>query len=109
MNSRSQKWAGISRPAMGTGCSVSAPPPQPSRPLRVPGMVKWKGRAALATGASSAIGYAVVRQLTEQGMNVVGCTRNIPKLELHARSYVENVARGVGKVRCKSSVPNAHY
>lgn len=45
------------------------------------GLDRWKGRVALVTGASSGMGYVIAKQLTESGMKVVGCARNIAKIE----------------------------
>ncbi|KAI4879643.1 hypothetical protein NFI96_016148, partial [Prochilodus magdalenae] len=44
-------------------------------------MERWKGRVALVTGASVGIGAAVARALVQQGMKVVGCARNVDKIE----------------------------
>jgi len=44
-------------------------------------MEKWVGKVALVTGASVGIGYAIVDKLVKQGVNVVGCARNIEKLQ----------------------------
>ncbi|XP_047235287.1 dehydrogenase/reductase SDR family member 11a isoform X2 [Girardinichthys multiradiatus] len=44
-------------------------------------MERWKGRVALVTGASVGIGAAVTRALVQQGMRVVGCARNVDKIE----------------------------
>ena len=43
-------------------------------------MDKWTGRVALVTGASAGIGAAVAKALLEHGMHVIGCGRNIEKL-----------------------------
>jgi len=47
-------------------------------------MERWKGRVALVTGASVGIGAAVARALVQQGMRVVGCARNVDKIEVGA-------------------------
>ncbi|XP_034033413.1 dehydrogenase/reductase SDR family member 11a [Thalassophryne amazonica] len=44
-------------------------------------MERWKGRVALVTGASVGIGAAITRELVQQGMRVVGCARNVDKIE----------------------------
>ncbi|KAM8835297.1 dehydrogenase/reductase SDR family member 11-like [Synchiropus picturatus] len=44
-------------------------------------MERWRGRVALVTGASVGIGAAVARALVQQGMKVVGCARNVDKIE----------------------------
>ena len=46
------------------------------------GMERWRGKVALVTGASAGIGYTTAKQLTELGMNVVGCARNIGTIEV---------------------------
>ena len=45
-------------------------------------MHRWRGRAALVTGASSGFGYAIAKQLVELGMNVVGCARSTAKIQV---------------------------
>lgn len=50
-------------------------------------MERWKGRVALVTGASVGIGAAVARALVQQGMRVVGCARNVDKIEVSNLIY----------------------
>ena len=45
-------------------------------------MERWRGKVALITGASAGIGYILAKQLTEYGMNVVGCARNTATIEV---------------------------
>ena len=45
-------------------------------------MERWVGRVALVTGASSGIGKAVTEELVKHGMKVVGCARNLEKLQV---------------------------
>ena len=45
-------------------------------------MERWTGRVALVTGASVGIGAAVTKALVGHGMRVVGCGRNMDKLEV---------------------------
>lgn len=47
------------------------------------GLVRWKGRVAVVTGASAGIGYETVKHLALSGMTVVGCARNTAKIEVH--------------------------
>ncbi|KAG9265270.1 dehydrogenase/reductase SDR family member 11-like [Astyanax mexicanus] len=44
-------------------------------------MERWKGRVALVSGASVGIGAAVVKELVQHGMKVVGCARSVDKIE----------------------------
>ncbi len=50
-------------------------------------MERWFGRVALITGASVGIGADIAQRLVQQGMKVVGCSRNIEKIEV--RSYAD--------------------
>ena len=45
-------------------------------------MERWTNRVVLVTGASSGIGETICRLLSQNGMKVVGCARQIEKLEL---------------------------
>ena len=45
-------------------------------------MHRWKGKVALVTGASSGIGYDTAKELARSGMKVVGCSRNVAKVEV---------------------------
>ncbi|KAF5293560.1 hypothetical protein FQA39_LY03045 [Lamprigera yunnana] len=49
-------------------------------------MERWIGKIAIVTGASSGIGSAIVAQLVENGIKVVGFARRKEKMEEHARS-----------------------
>ncbi|CAI9739799.1 Hypothetical predicted protein [Octopus vulgaris] len=44
-------------------------------------MERWIKRTALVTGASTGIGAAICRNLVKSGMNVVGCARNVQRIE----------------------------
>ncbi|KAL0973191.1 hypothetical protein UPYG_G00200110 [Umbra pygmaea] len=44
-------------------------------------MDRWKGRVALVTGASVGIGAAICKALVQQGMKVIGCARDVEKIE----------------------------
>lgn len=59
-------------------------------------MERWKGRVALVTGASVGIGAAVARALVQQGMRVVGCARNVDKIEVGSLIYYSMTAVGEG-------------
>ena len=45
-------------------------------------MSRWSGRVALVTGASAGIGIAICEKLVREGMIVVGCARNINRIEV---------------------------
>ena len=45
-------------------------------------MERWRGKTALVTGASCGIGYETSKQLARLGLNVVGCARNVEKIQV---------------------------
>ena len=49
-------------------------------------MERWVGRVALVTGASAGIGAAICESLVEHGLVVVGCARNVAKIQQVGRS-----------------------
>ncbi|XP_047247949.1 dehydrogenase/reductase SDR family member 11-like isoform X1 [Girardinichthys multiradiatus] len=44
-------------------------------------MDRWTGRVALVTGASVGIGAIIAKELVRFGMKVVGCARNVDKIQ----------------------------
>ncbi|XP_034404480.1 dehydrogenase/reductase SDR family member 11-like [Cyclopterus lumpus] len=44
-------------------------------------MDRWRGRVALVTGASVGIGAAIAEELVRCGMKVVGCARDVKKIQ----------------------------
>src|SRR5699024_11899649 len=59
-------------------------------------MVKsLEGKTAIVTGASSGIGQAIAKELTEAGANVVLAARNLAKLE----TTVEEISKK-DQIRC---------
>ncbi len=49
-------------------------------------MERWKGRTALITGSYTGIGGGISKALIKHGMNVVGCARNMERLNEFANS-----------------------
>ena len=50
-------------------------------------METWTGSVALVTGASVGIGAAIARLLVENGMTVIGCARNVSKIDVRQHVF----------------------
>ncbi|XP_066279927.1 dehydrogenase/reductase SDR family member 11-like [Branchiostoma lanceolatum] len=68
-------------------------------------MERWRGRVALVTGASVGIGNATARALVQQGMQVVGCARDVDKIRETAAELQQAGAAGrLYPVKCDLTV-----
>ncbi|KAK6169166.1 hypothetical protein SNE40_020267 [Patella caerulea] len=65
-------------------------------------MERWIGRVALVTGASAGIGAAIARDLVCLGMKVVGCSRNIEKIQ-KLSDELKNEKGSLTAIRCDLS------
>ncbi|KAI0215420.1 Dehydrogenase/reductase SDR family member 11 [Lamellibrachia satsuma] len=63
-------------------------------------MERWAGRVALVTGASSGIGAAIALALLNRGMKVIGCSRNVDKIEALANQMQEGSKGSLTVIRC---------
>jgi NADP+-dependent farnesol dehydrogenase len=61
-------------------------------------MLKWKGKFAIVTGASSGIGKSVAITLAKNGINVIALARRVDKIEDYAK---EIVGDDFGKIYAK--------
>jgi NADP-dependent 3-hydroxy acid dehydrogenase YdfG len=62
-------------------------------------MDRWRGRTALITGASAGIGLATVEALAKHGVNVIGCARNVDKIN-ELSSKLPKGSANVRAIRC---------
>jgi len=46
-------------------------------------MERWSGRVALVTGGSAGIGAAIVRRLSNHGLKVVACGRQVDRIQVN--------------------------
>ena len=60
------------------------------------GLERWKGKTAIVTGASSGIGSAVARRLSESGFRVALCARRLDRL----REVAESVPGDALAIQC---------
>ncbi|KAK3593626.1 hypothetical protein CHS0354_025519 [Potamilus streckersoni] len=65
-------------------------------------MERWVGRVALVTGASAGIGEALVRKLAQLGMKVIGCARQIEKIE-KLKNELKGIPGSVTAIQCDLS------
>ena len=59
-------------------------------------MERWNGKVAIVTGASAGIGAAIAKALVENGIKVIGCARNLQKMEELASTLTP---KGVGSFK----------
>uniref|UniRef100_A0A3Q0RSA6 Dehydrogenase/reductase SDR family member 11 n=1 Tax=Amphilophus citrinellus TaxID=61819 RepID=A0A3Q0RSA6_AMPCI len=59
----------------------------------MPGPGRWRGRVALVTGASAGIGAAVAVELVRCGMKVVGCARDVGRIQVCSEVKIQFLQR----------------
>ncbi len=63
-------------------------------------MLRWSGKVAIVTGASVGIGAALAEKLVGHGVKVVGCGRNLEKLEEFASTLEKDAAQKIKAPGC---------
>ena len=63
-------------------------------------MERWEGKVAIVTGASVGIGAAIAKALVEHGLKVIGCARNVQKLEELASTITPKGPGSFKAVQC---------
>ena len=63
-------------------------------------MERWEGKVAIVTGASVGIGAAIAKALVENGVKVIGCARNVQKLEELAVTMTPKGSGSFKAVQC---------
>nr|UJH41144.1 farnesol dehydrogenase [Pardosa pseudoannulata] len=64
-------------------------------------MERWNGRVALVTGASAGIGAELCRELVKHGLTVVGCAREVHRIQAIAdEDAVKNAPGKLHAVKC---------
>nr|CAD7415027.1 unnamed protein product [Timema poppensis] len=62
-------------------------------------MLRWSGRVAVVTGASSGIGRSIAEELVKKGLQVVGLARRLDRLE-ELRDEVQNAPGKLYPIKC---------
>ena len=63
-------------------------------------MERWAGKVAVVTGASVGIGTAVVKKLLSHNLKVIGCARNLEKLQENTKVLNPKEASFYTPVKC---------
>lgn len=64
-------------------------------------MERWKDRVALVTGASCGIGAAICRELVKYGLKVVGCARDVQRVQdMEKEEHMKNYPGSIFAIKC---------